>query len=545
MPHPLSGSKYRLSRGSTTKLEFSITMTKTANQLTQPPEGKQPSKDESRHFHPEQLKGKIVSIRFKLTILTLAMIALITTGSSMVAIQNMDRELLDSLVKRGASIALSASIPAGYSILTDDRLALDNLAAKIEASQEDIVYLAILDNDSNILAHNNVEETGSQFAIALGAPLQHGPDFTMHRVDRDGLASYEFQTPIQFSNNQVGNIVVGIDTATLETAKEFARRRILLISLAVLIFGALCTFMLSKLVTTPIERLAAGVSQITAGNYHVEVKVTSKDELGELTRSFNEMSRVIMSQKDSLEGYASNLEESYISTIRILAAALDARDNYTLGHSARVAKLSLLVGQRLGLTPEELKELEMSCFLHDIGKIHVPDIIINKPTPLDHEETRIIKKHPEQGAEILRLAESLRKYIPAVLHHHEWYNGKGYPHGLQGDEIHIYAQIVSIADTYDAMTSSRPYRKGCSRDEATAEIMKFRSIQFNPDLTDIFLVALNDYEDDQALFSPGGAHETHHFLYSHSPVVDGNADSLRDAAARGHRFTKEKYSSTH
>ena len=520
-------------------------MTKATDKLTLFSTDEHLSAGEKRPAPPNSLNRKIVSIRTKLTFLTLAMIALITTGSSMVAIQNMDRELLDSLVKRGTSIALSAAIPAGYSILTDDRLALDNLAAKIEASQEDITYLAILDNNDSILAHNKLTETGSRFEEAVGAPLQQGPDFTMHRVDRDGFASYEFQTPIQFADNQIGSIIVAIDTATLLTAKEFARRRIFLISLAVLAFGALCTFMLSKLVTTPIERLAAGVSQITAGDYHVEVKVTSKDELGELTRSFNKMSRMIMSQKDSLEDYANNLEESYISTIRILAAALDARDNYTLGHSARVARLSLLIGQRLGLTAEELKELEMSCFLHDIGKIHVPDIVINKPTPLDQDEVKIVKKHPEQGAEILLLAESLRKYIPAVLHHHEWYNGKGYPHGLQGDEIHIYAQIVSIADTYDAMTSSRPYRKGCSRDEATAEIMKFRSIQFNPELTDIFLVALNDYEDDRDLFSPGGAHETHHFLYSHSPDIDSNADSLRDVAARNQVFAKGKHSSSH
>ncbi len=187
----------------------------------------------------------------------------------------------------------------------------------------------------------------------------------------------------------------------------------------------------------------------------------------------------------------------------------------------------------------------MSCFLHDIGKIHVPDSIINKPTPLDRDEAQIIKKHPEQGAEILHLAESLRKYIPAVLHHHEWYNGKGYPHGLQGDEIHIYAQIVAIADTYDAMTSSRPYRKSCSRDKAAAEIMKFRGIQFNPELTDIFLIALNDYEDGQTLFSLGGTHETHHFLYTHNPAVDGSTDSLRDTAASGHSSTREKRSSTH
>jgi len=238
-----------------------------------------------------------------------------------------------------------------------------------------------------------------------------------------------------------------------------------------------------------------------------------------------------------LQDYAGNLEESYLSTIRILATALDARDNYTLGHSARVARLSLLIGQRLELSNVDLKELEMACFLHDIGKIYIPDVIINKPEPLDLHEDLIVKKHPEQGAEILRLSESLHKYIPVVLHHHEWYNGMGYPHGLKGKDIHIFAQIVAIADAYDAMTTSRPYRSGCTREQASAEIIHFRGSQFSPELTDIFLVALNDYDDDLSLFADGEPHDTHDFLSHHSPSVGGNILSLRDAAARAKGFS--------
>ncbi len=507
-------------------------MTEATDRLKAPAQGHPPQEEEKDPAMPGRFSRRAVSIRVKLTVLTLVMIALITTGSSIVAIRSMDRELLDSLVKRGTSIALSASIPAGYSILTDDRLALDNLAAKIEASQEDIGYLAILDKDNHVLGHNKLAATGTLFEEAPGPPLEQGAGFTMHRIDRYDLSSYEFRTPIQFGGSQVGNIIVGISTSSLVRAKATARRQILLVSIGVLAFGALCTFLLSRLITTPIKRMKAGVSQITAGNYDVQVKVSSRDELGELTRSFNEMTRMIMSQKERLQDYAGNLEESYLSTIRILATALDARDNYTLGHSSRVARLSLLIGQRFGLSDADLKELEMACFLHDIGKIYIPDVIINKPEPLDRKECLIIKKHPEQGAEILYLSESLHKYIPIVLHHHEWYNGNGYPHGLKGKDIHIYAQIVAIADAYDAMTTSRPYRSGCTREEAVAEIINFRGSQFNPELADIFLEALNDFADDQSLFAAGEPHETHHFLSHHSPSVGGNILSLRDTAAR-------------
>jgi HD-GYP domain-containing protein (c-di-GMP phosphodiesterase class II) len=207
------------------------------------------------------------------------------------------------------------------------------------------------------------------------------------------------------------------------------------------------------------------------------------------------MAMTIRAQRESLEGSACELEESYLSTVRILAAALDARDNYTLGHSARVAMLSLRVGRRLGLGAGVLKELEMACFLHDIGKIRVSDHILNKPAPLQADEIRLIGLHPDQGAEILGLADSLHKYVPVVRHHHERYDGSGYPAGLKGEEIPLFAQIVAIADAYDAMTTSRPYRPGRSRDEAIGEILAFRGTQFAPHLTDLFIEALHEDAD--------------------------------------------------
>lgn len=479
---------------------------------------------------PGRLKQKVMSIRTKLTLLSLLLLAVLTISTSMVIIQIMDDVLYQSLVDRGASLAQSTATSAGYSILAKDHLALDNLAAKTKDSQKDLLYLAILDQKDGILAHNQMDARGSLFIRPSESPLEQTPDFSIYQTRREHQTAYEFQAPVMFADNQVGTVVVGIDSSTLLKEKNLARDRIAVLSLVVMLLGSLGTFFVSRMFTNPIARLAGGVSQITAGDYEVEVDVCSRDELGDLTRSFNQMSQVIRSQKQHLENYASDLEEAYIATVRILAAALDARDNYTLGHSGRVARLSLLIGERLGLSTEELKELEMACFLHDIGKIHVPDAILNKPTPLDQQEYNIIKKHPMQGAEILLLAVSLHKYIPVVLHHHEWYNGKGYPHGLKGDEIHLFAQIVAIADSYDAMTSSRPYRKGCTRDEALAEIIAFRGTQFSPEMVDIFMETLNDFEDDEALFASGGPYATHDYLAARNAAASDSSQRLRGTA---------------
>ena len=442
-------------------------------------------------------------IRFKLAFLTLSLIALITTGSSLVAIRILDEALLHSLVQRGSSLAVGAATPAGYSILSGDILALDNLAAKLTEAQEDVIYLAILDQEQTVLAHNRLEAAGGRFESLSGSEVTETPDFSVQKVKRDGRSTFEFQAPIRFAGRRLGEVVVGIDSAPYRAAKASARNRMTLISLLAMGVGLGGTLLLVTRFTLPIKRLAAGVARIRGGDYDVQVETISRDELGELTTSFNAMARTIGAQKESLEGSGRELEEAYISTVHILAAALDARDNYTLNHSARVAALSLRVGRRLGLEQNELRDLEIACFLHDIGKIRVPDIVLNKPGPLDAEEARLIRLHPEHGAEIIGLAQSLHKYVPVVLHHHEWHDGSGYPKGLRGEEIPLFARIVAIADAYDAMTSSRPYRPGRSLEEAIEEIRAYRGKQFAPRVADQFIEALKEETEEELSFIGG------------------------------------------
>jgi len=442
-------------------------------------------------------------IRFKLAVVTLALIALITTVSSVVVIHILDEALLQSLVQRGSSLAVGSTTPAGYSILSGDHLALDNLAAKITEAQEDLVYLAILDLNENILAHNRLQAAGERFELLPGAEVAATPDFSVREVIRDGRTTFEFRAPIQFAGRQVGAVVVGIDSAPYRAAKASARNRIAWVSILALWVGLGGTLLLTARFTLPIKRLAGGVSRLSAGDYDVQVETISRDELGELTSSFNAMARTIRAQKESLEGSAGELEEAYIATVRILAAALDARDNYTLNHSARVATLALRLGRRFGLEQNELRDLEVACFLHDIGKIRIPDVVLNKPAPLNEEEVSLIRLHPEHGAEILGLAQSLRKYVPVVLHHHEWYDGSGYPGGLRGEEIPLFAQIVAIADAYDAIKSSRPYRPGRTLQEAITEIRAFRGTQFSPQLSDLFVEALQEETEEELSFVGG------------------------------------------
>jgi putative nucleotidyltransferase with HDIG domain len=426
-------------------------------------------------------------IRFRLVSFVLSLLVFTTFSVSFIVMQILDSALLDSLVKRGSAITQAAAVPAGFSLLENDRLAMDNLVAQIKSSQEELVYVAILDLEKNILAHDRLDRVGEQLPSLTGESIAHAHDVAIVRGQYEGVDSFEFRRPIYFADQHVGSVVVAVSASQLMASKALAHRQIFTVATFVTILALLGAILISMILTRPIERLADGVSRLQKDEYVDDVPVRSRNELGMLIRNFNKMARTIQKQKASLQGYAEDLESSYNDIVRILAAALDARDNYTYGHSARVARFAIAVAERLEFTREELKELEMGCLLHDIGKIHVRDAVLNKQCSLDQKESLEISQHPLLGSQILELAPSLHKYIPGVKHHHERFDGTGYPGRLCGDEIPVHAQILALADTYDAMTSSRPYRKGLSQEKAITEIRRCSGSQFNPKLAEIFI----------------------------------------------------------
>ena len=457
-----------------------------------------------RHLPSDEQPSSISfyqGLRFKLTVFVLALISGTTFSVAVLVMQIMDHSLLQSLLQRGSAITQAAATPAGYSLLMNDRLALDNLTAKIKQTQTELEYVAILDLEENILAHNRLDRVGTVLPRQSGEELESGPDLTVRSVLTDGPEQFEFRRSIIFADKHVGTVVIGINALGLVAAKTSAHREIQLVAAAATIIGLFGAMLLASIMTRPVERLTAGVAKLHKGEHVDPIPIRAHDELGILTENFNSMTRTIRQQSDSLQEYATELKSSYSDIVRILAAALDARDNYTYGHSARVARFALALGKKLKLDPVAMKELELACLLHDIGKIHVPDAILNKKTKLDQSEHQQIIKHPVLGSQILELAPSLRKYIPTVKHHHERHDGTGYPDGLSGDTIPLHAQIVALADTYDAMTSSRPYRKGLSQQEAIDEIRNCSGSQFNPGMTEPFIEIVLALPDDSSEIS--------------------------------------------
>lgn len=199
------------------------------------------------------------------------------------------------------------------------------------------------------------------------------------------------------------------------------------------------------------------------------------------------------------ENKALKLEQKKICEMaaRTILHALDCKDHYTYGHSTRVAYFSLTLGREIGLDEDELYDLELSALFHDIGKIGVPDSVLNKPSRLTEDEFLQMKSHPEKSYEILQGFTHFEKVATFAKYHHERWDGRGYPDGLKGEDIPLFSRIILIADTFDAMTSTRVYRKGLDYEIAYEELEEFSGSQFDPDLAKAFVRAMKKEEAKQ------------------------------------------------
>jgi len=207
-----------------------------------------------------------------------------------------------------------------------------------------------------------------------------------------------------------------------------------------------------------------------------------------------------------------DLQYSSLQTIAALANAIEARDHYTAGHTDRVYHYAEVLARQLNWSDARLDQLRNGCLLHDIGKIGIPDNVLNKPGFLTAEERKIMEQHPEMGARILEDVPFLKPIIPYILTHHERFDGTGYPHGLQGEEIPVEGRLLAVADTFDAITSDRPYRQGRSPELAIEELDRYRGTQFDPRMVDLFVAAYENglvmVERSEKMPSPAPLHVT-------------------------------------
>jgi putative nucleotidyltransferase with HDIG domain len=278
--------------------------------------------------------------------------------------------------------------------------------------------------------------------------------------------------------------LTSIDAAARVATRE-ALQALGTVAMGGFVLAAFGSLWLARTLTDPIKRVASDIATMTAARDFgrtLEATGTSR-EVDSLASAFNEL-------MGGLTAAEAETQSAYLGAIRALAAALDARDPYTAGHSERVSALSVLIARQLALSEAEVDIIRLGALLHDIGKIGVADHILRKPGPLSADEFEQIRRHPGLGARILRKVPFLEPHLAIVELHHERPDGKGYPFGLLADNIPLDARIVHVADAFDAMTSARAYRPARAASVALVELQRYSGSQFDPASVDALRIAL-------------------------------------------------------
>ena len=253
----------------------------------------------------------------------------------------------------------------------------------------------------------------------------------------------------------------------------------LLAWLAVFVSAGVSIFW-ARRITSPLQILAQSSQAIARGDFSQRVHLKTRTEIGELAATFNTMSEELEQFVEDLRRAADENKALFMGSIQMLAGAVDEKDPYTRGHSDRVTKYSLMIASEMGLDPGFLEILRVSAQLHDVGKIGIEDRILKKPGALTPEEFEIMKTHTIKGANILRPVPQLHEMLPGIELHHEALDGRGYPYGLQGDDIPLLARVIAVADTFDALTTNRPYQRAKDPVEAMRIIQGLSGRRLDP-----------------------------------------------------------------
>jgi len=324
-------------------------------------------------------------------------------------------------------------------------------------------------------------ENGVQVQSAL-AP------FTLDRDGRITTMLGSYATVELDRSSLLGVIAIQDESAALASVGDM-RRQVMFVSLIAAVLALIIGFFFADQLTRPVRELAAGAQRIAAGDFSRRVRVPGRTELGELGSSFNQMTDQIERFIGDLQRSAEENRELFLGTVKALAAAIDGKDPYTRGHSERVSRFAVATAQALRLPEDEIEKIRVSALLHDVGKIGIDDRVLKKPAALTDDEFEIMKTHPQKGFKIMSQIPAMRDFLPGMYMHHEMMNGEGYPQGLHGDQIPIQARIVSVADTFDAMTTERPYQRAMDLGAALTRLKSFVGTRYDARVVAAFVAA--------------------------------------------------------
>jgi putative nucleotidyltransferase with HDIG domain len=395
-----------------------------------------------------------------------------------------------------------------YSDLVETRKGLYFLVAgPVIDSQNKLIGVVVVGTSLDTLARQLREETlaqitfydpqGNVLSSTFSTPSPLTPEFTKSLFEQQDTISFERETTRSVEQSYLGYrellgvwegrgdvdlgvLGVSLGESFIISTTTTTRFQIIVLGATTLLLVLFFGISVSLLLTKPIMALVNAAKKVASGDYRVKVEPTSRDEIALLSRTFNEMI-------ESINDSRLMILNSYDNTLEGWSNALELRDHETSGHSQRVTNLMKSMMDALGIDGETRVNYQRGVLLHDIGKMGIPDSILNKPGPLDVEERQIMQQHPIYAIEMLKNIEFLKPSLSIPYSHHERWDGTGYPLGLKGEEIPLEARIFAIVDVWDAITSDRPYRNSMSKEEAIQTIRNGNGTQFDPKLVDVFL----------------------------------------------------------
>lgn len=411
-------------------------------------------------------------------------------------------------------IVLAAGDPARFAVL---ELSLDGLDQLLEKSVEPPARAFVVDRAGRRVAGPVPEASPPgddlaglpEVALALGTPEAHSAELES-RGD-EILAAWATVPGTDWTL-----IVSQPSVSALASVGRLRRALAVGIVLALLLAAGL-SFVFARGVLRPLRTLSAKSLEIAEGKFGVQAEAKGKGEIARLAEVFNYMSQQLLAYDGETRRLYQSLEEGYLQTMLALASVIDSKDSYTLGHSQRVGEWSAEIGREMGLPEMQVRHLLYGGILHDVGKIGVVEPILCKRGRLTEEEMDAMKGHPVIGASIIAGVGFLKPVMPAVRHHHERWDGTGYPDGLTGEDIPLIARIVGAADIWDAITSVRPYQKAMPAEQALEVMLKFKGAQLDPQVVDALERVVRKKQAKGELVSAG----------------DGGAGSVPRAAESG------------
>jgi putative nucleotidyltransferase with HDIG domain len=262
------------------------------------------------------------------------------------------------------------------------------------------------------------------------------------------------------------------------------RKQTFQLGLLLVLICLVIAILAARTITYPIDLLTRTARSIAQRDFTQRAGIRSRTEIGELAETFNQMAEDIQHHIGDLKMASEQNRQLFMEAIEMVAAAVDAKDPYTKGHSGRVAQYSVILARELGLPEEEVDKVRIAATLHDVGKIGIEDRVLKKPGVLTNEEFEIMKRHTVMGYEIVRQVKQLTEMLPGIRWHHEALNGRGYPDGIQGDDLPLIVRIIAVADTFDAITTDRPYQVGSEFAKAVEILRKQAGSKYDPIVVD-------------------------------------------------------------